>query len=51
MSRDTEIDEGAEEAWREKIRRRVAEIDTGTVSMVSWAEARSRLMATLNDER
>jgi hypothetical protein len=51
MSRDTEIDEGAEEALREKIRRRVAEIDAKAVSMVSWAETRSRPMATLHDER
>jgi putative addiction module component (TIGR02574 family) len=50
-SLDTEVDEGAEEAWREEIQRRLAEIDTKTVSLVSWTEARSRLMATRSDER
>lgn len=44
-SLDTEVDEGAEEAWREEIQRRLQEIDNGTVKLVQWDEARRRLLA------
>jgi putative addiction module component (TIGR02574 family) len=43
-SLDTEVDEDAEEAWREEIRRRLQEIDRGTVKLIPWAEARRRLL-------
>jgi putative addiction module component (TIGR02574 family) len=33
-SLDTEVDEDAEEAWREEIRRRLAEIDNGATKLV-----------------
>jgi putative addiction module component (TIGR02574 family) len=36
-------DEGADDAWREEIARRVAEIDSGAVKAVSWEEAREQL--------
>lgn len=44
-SLDPEVDEGAEEAWRQEIRRRLAELDSGKVSAIPWAEARSRLLS------
>ena len=40
---DTEVDEDAEEAWREEIRRRLEEIDSGATKLVPWDEARRRL--------
>jgi putative addiction module component (TIGR02574 family) len=42
-SLDTEVDEHAEEAWREEILRRLQEIDSGTTELVRWDEARRRL--------
>ena len=42
-SLDEEPDEGAEEAWSVEIARRLAEIDSGRVEILSWAEARNRL--------
>ncbi len=42
-SLDDRVDEGAEEAWAEEIGRRLAEIDSGQLKLVSWAEARRRL--------
>lgn len=44
-SLDTEVDEDAEEAWREEIQRRLREIDSGTVNLIQWDEARRRLLA------
>ncbi|MGO9269365.1 MAG: addiction module protein [Terriglobia bacterium] len=44
---DSEIDEDAESAWRREIARRAAELDSGAVTPIPWAEVRSRLMATL----
>jgi putative addiction module component (TIGR02574 family) len=40
---DAESDEGAEEAWRAEIERRIAELDSGAVEAVSWDELRARL--------
>lgn len=42
-SLDEEPDEGVEEAWSVEIARRLAEIDSGQVKLLSWAEARHRL--------
>jgi putative addiction module component (TIGR02574 family) len=50
-SLDTEVDADAEAAWQIEIQRRVAELDSQTVSPLPWAEVRSRLMATLRNER
>jgi putative addiction module component (TIGR02574 family) len=44
-SLDTEVDEDAEEAWREEIRRRLQEIDSGATKLVPCDEARRRLLA------
>jgi putative addiction module component (TIGR02574 family) len=40
---DAESDEGAEEAWRAEIERRIAELDSGAVEAVPWDELRARL--------
>ena len=50
-SLDVEVDEEAEAAWQREIQRRVAELDSKTVSPIPWSEVRSRLMATLRNER
>ena len=42
-SLDTEVDEDAEEAWREEIYRRLQEIDSGATKLVQWDEARRPL--------
>jgi putative addiction module component (TIGR02574 family) len=42
---DTDVDEDAEEAWREEVRRRLEEIDNGAALLVPWDEARRRLLA------
>jgi putative addiction module component (TIGR02574 family) len=44
-SLDSEVDADAEEGWREEIPRRLREIDSGTVKLVQWDEARRRLLA------
>ena len=49
-SLDTEVDADAEAAWQIEIQRRVAELDSKTVSPRPWVEVRSRLMATLGNE-
>jgi putative addiction module component (TIGR02574 family) len=50
-SLDREVDEDAETAWQQEVRRRLAEIDSKAATLVPWAEVRLRLMATLRDER
>jgi putative addiction module component (TIGR02574 family) len=40
---DAESDEGAEEAWRAEIERRIVELDSGAVEAVPWDELRARL--------
>lgn len=44
-SLDTEVDEDAEAAWGIEVDRRVAELDSGTVRTIPWAEVRRRLAA------
>lgn len=46
-SLDPEVDAGAEEAWRQEIQRRLAQLDSGAVTAIPWSEARSRLLAKL----
>jgi putative addiction module component (TIGR02574 family) len=43
-SLDDEVDEGAEEAWKEEIARRLDDIDKGKVKLIPWATVRCRLM-------
>jgi len=42
-SLDETVDPGVEEAWREEIHRRLEQIDSGTVQLIPWEEARRRL--------
>ena len=42
-SLDQEVDEGAEAAWEAEIERRLAELDSGSVKLVPWSEARRRI--------
>ena len=44
-SLDTEVDEDAEAAWATEVNRRVAELDSGAVKTIPWAEVRRRLAA------
>lgn len=46
-SLDSEVDVDSDEAWREEAVRRVGEIDSGAVQLVSWEEAKKRLHARL----
>ena len=43
-SLDDQVDEGAEEAWKEEIARRLDDIDKGKVKLIPWATVRRRLM-------
>jgi putative addiction module component (TIGR02574 family) len=45
QSLDHEVDPDAEAAWSAEIRARLAEVDAGTATTVSWAEARRRIHA------
>jgi putative addiction module component (TIGR02574 family) len=44
-SLDTDVDEDAEAAWASEVNRRVAELDSGAVTAIPWAEVRRRLAA------
>lgn len=44
---DSEVDSGAEEAWRQEIKRRIIDLDSGKVVAIPWSEARARLLAKL----
>jgi len=39
-SLDTDVDEDAEAAWATEVNRRVAELDSGAVKTIPWAEVR-----------
>ena len=36
-------------AWREEVKRRVAEIDAGQAELIPWETVRNQLLARLND--
>jgi len=38
-----------EAAWSEEIERRLAEVDAGTVDLISWEEVRAELFAQPNE--
>lgn len=44
QSLDTRVDDDAEAAWSEEIRRRLDQIDEGTAKTVPWLEARRRIL-------
>lgn len=50
-SLDTAADEGAEEAWSEEIRRRIAALDAGTVQPVPWEEAEAMIFGDRDARR
>lgn len=47
-SLDEKLDASAEEEWKLEIARRIAELDSGKVKPVPWAEARRQISAILN---
>jgi putative addiction module component (TIGR02574 family) len=42
------LDPSAEEEWNQEIARRIAELDSGNVKPIPWAEARRQISAILN---
>jgi len=44
---DVEVDGNAQEAWRDEIHRRLQQIDTETVRMIPWDDARHALRSGL----
>ena len=46
-SLDDTGDQGAEEEWSKEIGRRIAELDSGKVKPIPWAEARRQISAIL----
>jgi putative addiction module component (TIGR02574 family) len=47
-SLDDTLDASAEEEWSGEIARRIAELDSGKVKPVPWADARRQISAILN---
>jgi putative addiction module component (TIGR02574 family) len=47
-SLDDRVDPAAEEDWKLEIARRIADLDSGKVAPISWAEARRQVSAILN---
>jgi len=50
-SLDQEVDEDAEAFWQREVQRRRAEIDSGSITLVPWAQVRARLMSKFRSER
>ena len=46
-SLDDTVDESAEDEWRQEIARRIAELDSGKVKPVPWAEARRQISSLI----
>ena len=44
---DVEVDEDAQQAWRDEIHRRLQQIDTEVVRMIPWDDARHALRSGL----
>ena len=42
------LDASAEEEWKREFARRIAELDSGKVKPIPWAEARRQISAILN---
>jgi len=47
-SQDDSVDPSAEAEWDREIARRIAELDSGAVKPLSWADARRQIAATLD---
>ena len=43
-SLDSEVDPDAEQAWSAEIKRRIDAIDRGETQLLSWSEARARIV-------
>jgi len=43
-SLDTEVDPDAEDAWRQEIRRRIKDLDSGLTKPVPWSDARKSIL-------
>ena len=50
-SLDSREDPDVEEAWATEVERRVAEVDSGKVKLVSWDRVRRRLRSGLRGDR
>lgn len=50
-SLEHEVGEDVESAWQEEIERRLAELDAGSVQMVSWDEVKAKLTRHTGAER
>jgi putative addiction module component (TIGR02574 family) len=46
---DTEIEPGAYEEWQREIKRRAAELDSGSVKAIPWSEVRAELRSLQRD--
>lgn len=44
------VDEHAEEEWNAEIARRIADLDSGKVKPIPWAEARRQISALLDGQ-
>ena len=47
-SLDDKVDASAEEEWTQEIARRIAELDSGKVKPVPWADARRQISAIIH---
>ena len=45
-----ESDPGVEAAWAEEVERRIREVDSGEVKLISWEQVRAELFGRANDE-
>jgi hypothetical protein len=50
-SLNQEATAGVAEEWDREIRKRIVEVEAGTVRTISWSDARERLMSRLRDEQ
>jgi putative addiction module component (TIGR02574 family) len=48
-SLEAKVDEDAEIKWREEIRKRMAELDSGAVRTLGWSEVETRLRQRLDE--
>lgn len=46
-SLDDQVDAAADEEWKQEIARRIAELDSGKVKPIPWADARREISAIL----
>ena len=47
-SLDDQVDSSAEEEWKREIAQRIAELDSGKVKPIAWADARRQISAILH---